>query len=128
VSEKLLYITPLKTIGDLMGKYDAISKVLAALISESGSYTYVDKLGYSPSTDLAVYYLRESLRDFHSLMRKEDIENRELVEGAKESLRSAELEIEAISKIKDRRELRRVTSLIASKALALSSPRERGGD
>ncbi|HDI10662.1 MAG TPA: type I-A CRISPR-associated protein Csa5 [Euryarchaeota archaeon] len=111
-----------------MGRYDAISKVLAALISESGSYTYVDKLGYSPSTDLAVYYLRESLRDFHSLMRKEDIENRELVEGAKESLRSAELEIELISKIKDRRELRRVTSLIASKALALSSPREKGGD
>ena len=35
-----------------------LAKVLAVLVAEEGNYTYVDKLGYVPSRDLAVFYLK----------------------------------------------------------------------
>ena len=44
-----------------------LSKVLAALLAERGDYSFIDKLGYSPSADLTVSYIKEALRDFHSI-------------------------------------------------------------
>ena len=41
-----------------------VAKVLSVLIAEKENYTYVDKLGYAPSKDLAIFYIREALRDF----------------------------------------------------------------
>ena len=109
-----------------------IAKVLAILIAEQGSYTYVDKIGHAPSADLAVFYLKEALRDYHSLLRKEKLENenvKELMEKIKSKLDKIEDNIQKIAEIKDRRELRKVTSLIASKALVISAKyiKEGGG-
>jgi len=47
-----------------------LSKVLAILLVETGSYTYNDKLSYSVSKELALYNIRELLRDFYSLRNK----------------------------------------------------------
>ena len=100
----------------------SISEVLAALIAERDEYTYVDKLGYAPSRDLAIYYLREALRDLHSLIRSGSIEKK----GVKELLRKIRFDrvergLREISEIRDRKELREVTSLISSNALSLSA-------
>lgn len=101
-----------------------IAKVLAVLVAEQGSYTYVDKIGYAPSTDLAVSYLKEALRDYHSLLRKEKLENedvRKLMEEIKDNIQKIEDNIQKIAEIEDRRKLRRITSLISSKALITSA-------
>ncbi len=45
-----------------------LAKILAVLVAE-GNYTYVDKIGNAPSKDLLAFYLKETFRDFHSLMR-----------------------------------------------------------
>jgi CRISPR-associated protein Csa5 len=99
-----------------------LPKVLAVLVAEEGNYMYVDKIGYVPSRDLAVFYLKEALRDFHSLMRKERFEN---VEARKMADRidydRVEREIEEIARVSDRKELREKSSLIAAKALAISA-------
>ena len=105
-----------------MREFREIGKVLAVLIAEQDSYTYVDKLGYAPSRDLAVYYLKEALRDLHSLLRKGKFENK----GAEELLKNIdfsqiEAELERFQKISDRKELREKTSSIAAHALALSA-------
>ncbi|MGB9760003.1 MAG: type I-A CRISPR-associated protein Csa5 [Thermoproteota archaeon] len=96
------------------------SKALAVLIAEQKSYSYVDKLGYATSRDLVLFYLKEALRDLHSLKNKE-FENKRAEEEFK-SIRFDYLdkEIEDISKIESKQKLREITSLIASKALALS--------
>ena len=100
----------------------SLAEVLAALIAERGEYTYVDKLGYAPSRDLAIYYLREALRDLHSLMRSRRIENKEVRELLKKiRFDRVEWGLKEISEIKDRKELREVTSLISSNALSLSA-------
>ncbi len=102
---------------------DNVSKILAVLVAEQGGYTYVDKLGYAPSADLALYYIREALRDFHSLLRKGSYDNpnvEPLIEGLKDKLSYISQDLDLISDVKDRRELRSITSLISSKALALA--------
>jgi CRISPR-associated protein Csa5 len=99
-----------------------LGKALGLLIAEQGSYTYVDKLAYAPSKDLAIFYLREALRDLHSLMNKPSFEYRE-TENILRELRFDRIEsiIQSLSSIKDRRELREVASLIASTALTYSA-------
>ena len=101
-----------------------IAEVLAVLIAEKRSYTYVDKLGYAPSKDLAVYYIREALRDLHSLLNSQRWENekaRELAE--KINFERVEKGIQEIEKIDptDKKGLREVTSLISAKALSISA-------
>lgn len=106
-----------------------ISKVLALLASQ-GNYTYIDKLGYVPSKDLLIYYLREALRDFHSLIRgglKEE-KGKELYESftsqVKEDKVNLDLSINTLSESipeGDNKKLREIASLIAAKALALSA-------
>lgn len=100
---------------------DELAKVLAVLIAEQGSYTYVDKLGYSPSRDLAIFYLKEALRDLHSLMNKE-IENEKARQLLKEiNFEYAERAIDELVKVEDRKTLKEKTSLIGAKALAISA-------
>jgi len=99
-----------------------LGKALGLLIAEQGSYTYVDKLAYAPSKDLAIFYLREALRDLHSLMNKPSFEYEKTRNELRE-LRFDRIEsiIQSLSSIQDRRELREVASLIASTALTYSA-------
>lgn len=95
-----------------------IAKVLSVLVAEKGDYSYIDKLGYAPSKDLAFFYLRESFRDLHSLIRSGKFEN----EKARKMLdridyKSVEEAIDGIAKIGNKRALREILSLISSYAL-----------
>ena len=100
-------------------RLDPLSRVLAVLIAENEEYAYVDKLGYVVSSDLAVYYLREALRDFSSLMNKTKWNNpKALSEAKKIKLHEVEKVIDYIAKLEDPREVRKIVSLIAAKALA----------
>jgi CRISPR-associated protein Csa5 len=105
-----------------------LAKALAVLVTEEGNYTYVDKLGYVPSRDLTVFYLREALRDLHSLLRQEKFENKKAEELAKKiEFDKIETALEILTKISDKKELREKTSLIAAKALAISAKLRGGG-
>lgn len=96
-----------------------ISRVLAVLIAENKEYAYVDKLAYVVSPDLAIYYLREALRDFNSLIDKGSWENREAQgEAEKINMEYVEKTIQQIAYIDDPKEIRRIVSTIAAKALA----------
>ncbi|MCC6028151.1 MAG: type I-A CRISPR-associated protein Csa5 [Archaeoglobus sp.] len=100
---------------------EEISKVLAVLVAEAENYSYVDKLGYAPSKDLAIFYLREALRDLHSMMSRK-FENEEAEKVAREiKFEQIDHALQKISGISDRKELREITALIASKALAKSA-------
>lgn len=99
-----------------------IARVLSVLVVEKGDYSYIDKLGYAPSKDLAFYYLREALRDLHSLIRSGAFES----ENARKMLdkidyRSVEEAIDGIVKISDKKDLRETLSLISSYALNFSA-------
>ena len=103
-----------------------LSKVLAALLTERGDYSYVDKLGYAPTPDLAVLHLKEALRDVHSLMSGK-IEN----ESVKELLNSVnwdsvDEEISKVASSRSREELREKVSVISAEALALSAKMKGG--
>ncbi|MEM3445787.1 MAG: type I-A CRISPR-associated protein Csa5 [Candidatus Korarchaeum sp.] len=99
-----------------------LARLLAVLVAENWSYTYVDKLAYAPSKDLALYYLREALRDFHSLMNKADWDNpRARDEASKIDMSAVERELQEIEGVRSMRELREKVSLLAAKALSLSS-------
>jgi len=106
--------------GDMMA--EGIAELLAVLVAENKSYTYVDKLGYAPSKDLVLYYLREALRDFHSLRNKPQWDNPKAFDEAKRiDMESVEKEIQGIEKISGMKELREVVSLITAKALSIAS-------
>ncbi len=99
-----------------------MGKVLALLIAEEDSYTYVDKLAYAPSKDLVIFYLREALRDLHSLMRKTKFENEETPNILKSiNFEIIENCIQRLKEIEDRKELRELTSFITSTALTYSA-------
>lgn len=100
---------------------DSISRVLAVLIAENDQYSYVDKLGYVVSPDLAVYYLREALRDFTSLMSKSEREwnlKTAFREARGIPMHKVDNAIEKLATIDDPKEIRKLVSLIAAKALA----------
>ena len=101
-----------------------IAEVLAVLVAEKGNYTYVDKLGYAPSKDLAIYYIREALRDLHSLINSQRWENSKARERAgRINFDRVELGIQEISKLdpRDKKRLREITALISAKALSISA-------
>ncbi len=101
-----------------------LAKVLAILIAEEGNYTYVDKLGYAPSKDLAVYYVREALRDLHSLINSQRWENPRAKEEADQiNFDRVERSIQELAKLdsKDKKKLREITALISAKALSISA-------
>lgn len=96
-----------------------LPRILAILIAENQDYSYVDKLGYVTSPDLAVYYLKEALRDFSSLLARGEWDNKCAMEEAlKSEMKYVEKEVEEISRLRDPREIRLVLSYIAAKALA----------
>ncbi len=101
-----------------------LAEVLAILIAEKKNYTYVDKLGYAPSKDLAIYYIREALRDLHSLLnsqRWEHTKAKKRAEGI--DFGKVEKSIQEIEKINptDKKRLREITALISAKALSISA-------
>lgn len=101
---------------------DELARVLAILIAEQGNYTYVDKLSNAPSKELAIFHIREALRDFNSLLSKEKFSNPKAKEEiSKVYFRGLEDQIAALSKIEDRRELKETVSLIGAKALTLAA-------
>ncbi|NPA98741.1 MAG: type I-A CRISPR-associated protein Csa5 [Crenarchaeota archaeon] len=104
-----------------MDKYllDHLSRVLAVVIAENGDYSHVDKLGYVVSPDLAVYYLREALRDYSSLQAK-TVWNNPLAKKEAEKIKMdlVEKALDKIIAVDDPREIRRIVSAVAAKALA----------
>jgi CRISPR-associated protein Csa5 len=104
--------------------YRSVPELLAVLIAENESYTYVDKLGYAPSKDLALYYLREALRDFHSISKKPESQwsSEKAKNKAKEiDMERAITELEKIKKVSSIKDLREEISFITAKALALAA-------
>lgn len=93
-----------------------ISKVLAVLVVEQNSYTYVDKLSHSSSKDIALYHLKEALRDFHSLMNKGFEKAKDVVDRI--SFKNLEEELNALRKAESLTELREIVSLITAQALS----------
>ena len=105
-----------------------VSTMLAVLVAGENEYTYIDKIGYAPSKDLLMFYLKEALRDFHSLLRgKLKNENaEELLSSFLEKLKSSKVDLNGsidriYESITDRRSLREISSLISAKALAISA-------
>ncbi|MEM2041202.1 MAG: hypothetical protein QXI52_04775 [Nitrososphaerota archaeon] len=104
-------------------RFDQIPNLLA-ILTTAGGYEYVDRLAYSNSKALALFYLREAARAFHALKRSPPAE---LPDEAKTLLDSInpeylDLEIKIIEeKGDDTRKLREMTSYICARALAKSS-------
>ena len=99
-----------------------ISRALAVLVAEQDSYSYVDKISYAPSVDLAIYYIREALRDLHSLIRGGSFENK-LAKKEANRIRYDAIDraLNFITSIRSRKDLREVASLVAAKALSISA-------
>ncbi|MGC8987805.1 MULTISPECIES: hypothetical protein [Infirmifilum] len=95
-----------------------LSRVLAILHVEQGSFTYIDKLSQTVSRDLALYYIREALRDYQSLVNR-GFESKKAKE-ASQYVNYAELEaeIEEIRRLDDVTKLREELSAITAQALA----------
>jgi CRISPR-associated protein Csa5 len=99
--------------------FDNTARMLAVLMNEQESYTYVDKLRNAPSRDLAIFYLGEAMRDYHSILsrgfEKESSEN----EAKRIVFTEIEKEIDKVKTISDRKEIREIVSLISAKALTI---------
>ena len=100
--------------------FEQIPNILAVLIAERGSYTYIDKIGYSPSRDLTLFYIREALRAFHSLLNQDSWSNKKARELAMEEIEynGVNSELEKIAGVSNLIELREIVSLITAKALS----------
>ena len=97
-----------------------LAKVLALLLIEQGSYSYIDKISQTSSKDLALYHIREALRDYHSL-RSRGFSNEVATELAKTiDFGRLEKEILEIKDVADITQLRERTSLITAEALAMA--------
>ncbi|MGC8997642.1 MAG: type I-A CRISPR-associated protein Csa5 [Fervidicoccaceae archaeon] len=92
--------------------------ILAILKIEQESYTYIDKLSQTVSRELALYYIREMLRDYSSLLNS-GFESKVASEASK-YVNFAELkkEIEYIKGINSISELREELSYITAQAIA----------
>lgn len=113
-----------------MKEIENLARILAVLVAD-GNYTYVDKIGYAPSKDLLAFYMKEALRDFHSLMRGGAKEEgaKKLLERIREELKDVKDPFDylnssinaVIKECDDRKKLREISSLISAKALAISA-------
>ncbi|MCL7388270.1 MAG: hypothetical protein LZ162_06090 [Thaumarchaeota archaeon] len=103
-------------------KFEQIPNLLAVL-TVAGGYEHVDRLAYSNSKGLALYYLREATRAFHAIKRSpgnlpEDV--KKLIEEVNSDY--LDFEIRTIQeKGNDTGKLREMLSYICSRALAKSS-------
>lgn len=102
------------------GAISELSKVLALLLIEQGSYSYIDKISQTASKDLALYHIREALRDYHSLQNR-GFSNEAAIGLAKTiNFSKLEKEILEIKDLTDITQLREKTSLLAAEALAIA--------
>ncbi len=99
--------------------FDNTARMLAVLMNEQESYTYIDKLRNAPSRDLAIFYLGEAMRDYHSILsrgfEKKSSEN----EAKWINFMEVEKEVNSVKTTSDRKEIREIVSLISAKALAI---------
>ncbi|NON61641.1 hypothetical protein [Acidianus sp. RZ1] len=99
-----------------------VSKVIAVLIAENGSYTYVDKISQAPSKALALMSIRDALRDYHSLASRGTFSNNVVKDFASSiNFDQVTKEIDSISQIDNTTKLREELSLISAEALSLSA-------
>jgi len=84
-----------------------------------GSFTYVDKIAQASSKDLALYYIRDALRDYASLMASDKVSEFPQAKALADSLSSSDLEkdVGEIEQINSVPELREYLSYVASEAL-----------
>ncbi|MEM3404146.1 MAG: type I-A CRISPR-associated protein Csa5 [Nitrososphaeria archaeon] len=99
--------------------FDNTSRLLAVLINEQGGYTYVDKLGNAPSKDLAIFYLREALRDYHSILSRGFEKESSKEENKLINFLQVENDINQIESITSAKDLREKLSFIATKSLTI---------
>ncbi|MGC9069358.1 MAG: hypothetical protein ACP5IZ_10375 [Thermoprotei archaeon] len=99
-------------------EFPELSKVLAVLLVEQGSYTYIDKLAQASSKDLALYHVRETLRDYNSLLGRGIANEEAKIIADLINFSSVEREIEKIGKASSISDLREIVSLISAQALA----------
>lgn len=95
-----------------------LSRILAILYVEQGSYTYIDKLSQVVSRDLALYYIREALRDYTSLVNKGFTSEEAAKSSSFVNYAELEAEIEEIRNIQEISKLREELSAITAQALA----------
>jgi len=103
-------------------RIEQISRLLAVLLAESRNYAYIDRIAYSQSRDLAIFYIREALRDFHSIRNRGWRNEKAAEEASKIRMEFVDRGIEDIGRISGMKELREVISLITARALAIAAP------
>lgn len=98
---------------------EALGKVLGILVSVEGSYTYVDKIAQATSKDLAMYYVRDALRDYASLTSSDKISDSPQAKFVADTILPSEIEsdVAKITQLNSVPELREYLSFIASEAL-----------
>jgi hypothetical protein len=104
----------------VMGNLDEgeeISKIFAVLLYSQGSYTYVDKLSQASSKDLALFYVREALRDYNSLLNSGKIDEDAQYLSNSINFSKAEEEINQLKSKSNTPDLREMVSYISSQAL-----------
>jgi CRISPR-associated protein Csa5 len=99
-------------------EFPELSKVLAVLLVEQGSYTYIDKLAQASSKDLALYHVRETLRDYNSLLNRGIVNEEAKIIADSINFSNVEKEVEKIGKTSSISDLREIVSLISAQALA----------
>ncbi|MGC8615277.1 MAG: hypothetical protein ACP5UU_05680 [Thermoprotei archaeon] len=101
----------------------ALGKLLGILVGIEGSYTYVDKIAQASSRDLAMYYVRDALRDYASLMGSDKISDFPQAKVLADSLPPSEVEkdVETIAQLSSVPALREYLSYVASEALIQAS-------
>lgn len=99
-----------------------LAKVLAILLHVQGGYSYIDKLSQSASKDLALYHIREALRDYNSLLNSGRINNPEAINlSNKINFDAVNKELAFIRSINSLPELRETLSYISASALTLEA-------
>ncbi|MEM2741990.1 MAG: type I-A CRISPR-associated protein Csa5 [Nitrososphaeria archaeon] len=100
-----------------MYRITELPKILAILLVEQGSYTYIDKLAQSTSKDLALYHIREALRDYHSLLSRGISNDAARDIAGKINFSYMENEIREIKEVLSVSDLRERVSFLSSQAL-----------
>jgi len=100
-------------------KGHALGSLLGVLVAVEGSFAYVDKIAQASSKDLALYYIRDALRDYASLMASDKVSDFPQAKALADSLSSSDLEkdVGEIEQINSVPELREYLSYVASEAL-----------
>jgi len=99
--------------------YENTSKMLAILTNEQNSYTYIDKLRNAASKDLAIFYLGEAMRDYHSILNKGFEKEIDETEAKQILFDEVKKDVDYLNSLTDRKKIREAVSLISAKALII---------